>query len=108
MSKHTLTPWCVEQSGAYDVIAAYTEDGYFQLAKILTPPNCKSPDQAAFIVRAVNAHEDLVGMLEWLLETFTDGRSEMTRGSMDELAGHIRAELATARGAGSEDKKETD
>ena len=65
MSKHTQTPWAVEYVGSgghpanpTDVYEILSADGHARVAEYV------SGDDATFIVRAANSHDELVKALQ--------------------------------------------
>lgn len=68
MTEHTPTPWRIH--GAYPAeIYATVDENRFMVADVL---GAGSQDQdainAAFIVKAVNSHDDLVKALDWAMK----------------------------------------
>jgi hypothetical protein len=100
MTEHTPTPWAVEDTGCGIEIVS----GNFVVAEIL-PADGKDPtDQdranAAFIVRACNAHDELVRALEAIAECATpdfDDAGFQRRARID-LQNIARAAIRKARG----------
>lgn len=95
MSEHTKTPWHIENEPM---------NIWDELGRLIARVNCPmEPDEAwergmanaRLIVRAVNAHEDLVAALE-RAEQFVAGVVQEYYGHTDELQS-IRAALAKAR-----------
>ena len=100
-AKHTPTPWSiVPQNDGSSIIAKMHEDaskGFRIVCHAWLRRDSQAEDQAnaAFIVRAVNAHDDLVAALSNLVAIIEDGNKATTESSSYACA---RAALAKARG----------
>lgn len=64
---HTPTPWNVGLKDINQLIRVHGPDGPKE-----TIARVSLPDDAAFIVRAVNCHEELVRMVKALTEPYVD------------------------------------
>jgi len=86
MDKHTLTPWKVLPFDG-DTSIVYDKN------MTVVIPKLQNKDRAAFIVRAVNAHEELVAALEAYETQYTKlgGFSNLTT---PYIACHAMAHLA--------------
>lgn len=107
MSKHTPTPWELTPHGRGWLIDTRGAYRYGPIAIIGDDSEGIDSEMrnynAAFIVRAVNAHEDLVEALNYMLNAINilGGDCPQLFVIPEQVA---RAALATARGAGSEDE----
>ena len=69
--KHTALPWSFEAEGAdYAVRGA---NGELLILDTCYYPSAPFPEDAAFIVRAVNSHDDLVEALEAVVTVSASG-----------------------------------
>jgi len=111
VTAHSPTPWTFREykDGKYEVYAteAHRAEGNFICAIGDCPEDSVAPDRtdAAFVVRAVNAHEALVAVAELLLRTVADYDYEGpawvwdTKSNGDvNLETALRTALALARG----------
>ena len=93
MKKHSELPWYV--TGSCEDGTSVTNDGGERIASWPAPGNESMFANATLIVRAVNAHDDLVaalGIAEVTIERLN--RHNSANGTLDV----IRAALAKARG----------
>lgn len=91
MTKHTPTPWKMEQWGENHFAVVSDNDG--QNHAVMQDIYCYAPEKAAnaaFIVRACNAHEALVRELQAMYDHMID------RGEDEESDGMIAAATALA------------
>lgn len=75
MTQHTKTPWVVHEDGRS--IEALNQPGNLPLITVCTfpnPPFDRDAANAAFIVRACNAHEELVEALESLAAAYLENK----------------------------------
>ena len=98
MSNHTPTPWTVEflrwtpesEAVGFRIDSSYSVDHLPTGMRMHSIVNANCSEQpaytacwtteqieanAAFIVRAVNAHDDLVATLQWLRDNYAAGRT---------------------------------
>jgi hypothetical protein len=113
MTEHTPTPWCVQTveehfpkevaeqwSNEYRDSKAYEMSGTIwcgsRIVAVATDMGGKAPDNAAFVVRAVNSHDALVAALEEIAEGYgdTDHANHCTK-----IRRIARAALAAAKEA---------
>lgn len=94
MDKHTKTPWLVglrSAAGLYPVAGGENADGDYTVVA-----DAGAHADAAFIVRACNAHDDLVtacqGLLQFVRERYPDDFKEGGRGFI--CPHHIAIEAA--------------
>lgn len=75
-AKHTPTPWARNKSPS-DTLRIFS--GHYQIGEVRNCNGCPQNEaNADFIVRAVNAHSDLVAALEGVLplaEAYADGKT---------------------------------
>ena len=86
-SKHTPGPWSVETVSPFqDEIVS--DETVFTIAKMAwCRPNSKlSKANAAFIVRAVNSHADLLAALQNMLDVYLTPRDRTVRMAADKQA----------------------
>ncbi len=104
--KHTATPWKIRKDSFSDRLEIESSDGLAAIAKLIgygdattTPRVAKTHEEyaanAAFIVRAVNAHDALVNALRRIDNEVDEGLT-VPDGVMLE----IRKALAMAEGKG--------
>lgn len=67
-TKHTPLPWVLDHRFAGGVLIHPDDNEFLTVAKVLGFDNDEAKANAAFIVRAVNAHDDLIAALERLLQ----------------------------------------
>lgn len=91
ITEHTPVPWHVGGDGRI----VYEETGYAICNAVVYHGKWDGQENAAFIVRAANAHDDLVAALEAWVDAF--GWDEGPN-SMKALRDSSRAALAKAKG----------
>lgn len=101
MTKQTTTPWACQQVG--NNIDIVDTAGRVVAEVHLRAPDARSREEAQLIVRAVNAHDDLVAALRGLVLEIEDRESSEQRMFMfcEEVADQLakaRAVLARAKG----------
>ncbi len=105
--EHTPTPWGFERSGPGTIEITATQEGHAHLsciAEVLGPVELNAEANADFIVRACNAHEDLLEALrgyESLLAECWDELPGLVSGGPDAVnavADVGRAAIAKAEG----------
>lgn len=94
MSEHTPTPWCaVKYESGWALIGPTSDD------KIARVEKTNGHANAAFIVRAVNAHEELLAALK---ETLSELRWTSKNGQFPGMDGTIKiAKQAIAKAEGN-------
>lgn len=95
MADHTPTPWEVFDNGRLLVIAPGAGWSVFEIEASHQPDRPTHEANAAFIVRAVNAHDDLVKALR----TIVDGASADVSDTAIVIGSDAKAALAFARAA---------
>lgn len=104
-AKHTATPWMVDATTETVEIrqAEPTLDGIFQvypiIARIPTTfdrPIEQAKQDAEFIVRACNVHDDLVSTLK-IIKSMVDSDRGVDGHDLEVISLNIRAALAKAR-----------
>lgn len=92
MDKHTPTPWEISEPILGNKYAVWTRNhSDFEGPRVVIPRKLSKED-AAFIVRAVNAHEDILNMLKSYVKA-TDGMS-----GFDYMAVQAKQAIAKAEG----------
>lgn len=84
----TATPWSI-----VDDLVVRSSDGSNVSGLVVKRMR---PDDAAFIVRAVNCHADLLAACEWIMKELCEAWDETEEKAIPEK---YRAALATAKGA---------
>lgn len=87
MTKHTPTPWNVFENTIYGPGTPKGRNTWLAQCRNLDE---RAPDNAAFIVRAVNCHEELVSIIDLLLDHVK--ADDLPKGSI----GRIRQAIAKA------------
>ena len=95
-TEHTPTPWAANEWATGWTVSA--PDSHYSVCHLAGCNN--AAENAAFIVRAVNTHDELVARLEQALQYIEhpDVRSIPFALSVDVIARHTREALAKAKG----------
>lgn len=96
---HTPTPWQQGTSAnrrAMDTI--FTDKGQVQICRVDTscPEDGENEANAAFIVKACNAHDELVKTLEWVSQKLWD---KLDHSEILNIKGQIAKAIAAAEGS---------
>jgi hypothetical protein len=109
MSEHTQTPWFVgTQNDKLFIINKPPRPSHDDMADIpdvavIAPLNaCNDEANAAFIVRAVNNHEALVGALKFILAFYEPGQRHLDTEAWKVAEAGARCALKNATASSSE------
>lgn len=95
MENHTPLPWKVEPDSRPDILTVSGKGGYFDEGHLLHMDKYEGNyKDAALIVRAVNAHDDLIDALK----QFVDEKTEWDADTLDLFADNFRRLIAKAEG----------
>ena len=115
MADHTQTPWDIQnkghvydRSGRVEVVKGINPDGSKLLPRIVRMPDLSNESyaNARFIVQAVNAHDELLGLCEQAIRIFAghSGGADDPKVEIEVQQGYNwldRARVAIARAKGT-------